>query len=375
MSNCSNCYNGCTEIVSDRCVKYTGIDVPVLGIQTGDSLSFVEQALITFLTSTLNGEGIKINLAPTVICELVQQYLPTCGDLSVVDVLKALVDAACDLQTQVGAIDVVLTTLNADYTLPANCLTGVTASSDTHAIVQAVINKLCSINADFIQLLIDLPNTYVAIADIDTLIQNYLNSQNFLSLAKDRMIPYAPIPYFGPLSNYPASGDSFSISGVGSGYWDKVYLCNGLNSTPDLRGRTLVGATTGMGGGTFNSAVNPAISGNPNYALNTLVGLNQVVLTTPNLPSHTHTATVTINDPGHTHTVIGSNNDNGDIGSYFITTGIDNYGNATITSNVTGLKGTGVGQNVFVSNASTGDNAPHLNIQPSIGCYYIMYIP
>ena len=58
MSNCSNCYNGCTEIVSDRCVKYTGIDVPVLGIQTGDSLSFVEQALITFLTSTLDGTGI-----------------------------------------------------------------------------------------------------------------------------------------------------------------------------------------------------------------------------------------------------------------------------------------------------------------------------
>ena len=375
MSNCSNCYGGCTEIVSDRCVKYTGIDVPVLGIQTGDSLSFVEQALITFLTSTLNGEGIKINLAPTVICELVQQYLPTCGDLSVVDVLKALVDAACDLQTQVGAIDVVLTTLNADYTLPANCLTGVTASSDTHAIVQAVINKLCSINTDFIQLLIDLPNTYVAIADIDTLIQNYLNSQNFLSLAKDRMIPYAPIPYFGPLSNYPASGDNFSISGVGSGYWDKVYLCNGLNSTPDLRGRTLVGATTGMGGGTFNSAVNPAISGNPNYALNTLVGLNQVVLTTPNLPSHTHTATVTINDPGHTHGLPDVWNE--DSNGHFASGGNANEGaTGEITgSSLTGLKGTGVGQNVFVSNASTGDNAPHLNIQPSIGCYYIMYIP
>ncbi|BCU97892.1 MAG: hypothetical protein CM15mV19_1420 [uncultured marine virus] len=46
--NCSNCYNGCTEITSDKCVKYTGVDVPILGIKNGDSLSYVEQALITF---------------------------------------------------------------------------------------------------------------------------------------------------------------------------------------------------------------------------------------------------------------------------------------------------------------------------------------
>jgi microcystin-dependent protein len=374
MSNCSNCYGGCTEIVSDRCVKYTGIDVPVLGIQTGDSLSFVEQALITFLTSTLDGTGIKIDLGNTVICTLIQEYLPTCGDLTIVDVSKALIDAACSLQTQVNTINNTLTTLNADYTLPANCLTGVTASSDTHAIVQAVINKLCSINADFIQLLIDLPNTYVAIADIDTLIQNYLNSQNFLSLAKDRMIPYAPIPYFGPLSNYPASGDNFSISGVGSGYWDKVYLCNGANpGVPDLRGRTLVGATTGMGGGTFNSAVNPAISGNPNYALNTLVGLNQVVLTTPNLPSHTHTATVT--QTPHTHQV--GPTGQGILGPLAASTTTVKFDNAN--SNDTPLQSTFATEpanaNISVANNSTGDNAPHLNIQPSIGCYYIMYIP
>jgi hypothetical protein len=43
---CSNCYNGCTEIVSDKCVKYTGLDVPALGIQNGDSLNFIEASLI-----------------------------------------------------------------------------------------------------------------------------------------------------------------------------------------------------------------------------------------------------------------------------------------------------------------------------------------
>ena len=68
MSICSNCYNGCTEIVSDKCVRYTGIDVPILGIQTGDSLSFVEQCIITFLTSTLDGTGIKLTIYPEIIC-------------------------------------------------------------------------------------------------------------------------------------------------------------------------------------------------------------------------------------------------------------------------------------------------------------------
>ena len=62
MSNCNNCFNGCTEIVSDRCVKYTGIAIPSLGIQTGDTLSFVEQALSTFLLSALNGTGIWARL-------------------------------------------------------------------------------------------------------------------------------------------------------------------------------------------------------------------------------------------------------------------------------------------------------------------------
>ena len=146
MSNCSNCYNGCTEIVSDRCVKYTGIDVPVLGIKTDDSLSYVEQALITFLTSTLDGTGVKIDLGDTVICNLVKQYLPTCKDLSIVDISKALIEAACDLQEQVDAVVADVAILNADYTI--GCLTGVTASSDTHAIVQAVINKLCQVQVD-----------------------------------------------------------------------------------------------------------------------------------------------------------------------------------------------------------------------------------
>ena len=92
----SNCYNGCTEIVSDKCVRYTGIDVPVLGIKTGDSLSYVEQCIITFLTSTLDGTGIKLTIDPDIICTLVNTYLPDCEDLNALNLFKALIQATCD---------------------------------------------------------------------------------------------------------------------------------------------------------------------------------------------------------------------------------------------------------------------------------------
>lgn len=386
MSTCSNCYNGCTEIVSDRCVKYTGIDVPVLGIKTGDSLSFVEQALITFLTSTLDGTGIKIDLAPTVVCDLVKQYLPTCGDLTIVDISKALIEAACDLQEQVNFINTTLDTLNANYTI--GCLTGVTASSDTHAIVQAVINKLCQLEIDLEALALDLETNYVSVADIDTYIQAYLNNVPETNLVNTKMVPYTPIPFY-PTPAFLTG--KFDGTGAGLGDWVKIYLCNGNNGTPDLRGRTLVGATTGMGGGTFNPFVDPSLPGNPNYSIGTVTGTNQVVLGPTQVPSHTHIATVNIVDPKHRHKFSDDTTQPTNalrVTNDIIPLGTPPYPNAQISAEgtgsgqiyqtsleSTGLKGTGTGQNVFVTNSNEGGNQPHPNIQPSIGCYYIIYIP
>ena len=123
MSNCNNCFNGCTETISDQCIRYTGIDVPELGISTGDPLSVIEQSLTTFLVSTLNGSGVKIDLSSIDVCTAVQQYLPTCGELSIADISKALIQAACDIQDQVDAINATLAVLNADYTIPVDPIT------------------------------------------------------------------------------------------------------------------------------------------------------------------------------------------------------------------------------------------------------------
>jgi microcystin-dependent protein len=373
MSTCSNCYNGCTEIVSDRCVKYTGINVPVLGIQTGDSLSFVEQALITFLTSTLDGTGVKIDLAGINVCEVVNKYLPTCKDLSIVDISKALIEAACDLQGQVDAIDATLATLNADYTI--GCLTGVTASSDTHAIVQAVINKLCQVQLDLTALALNLATNYSSNgAQLNAYIANYLaTNAPSSSLISNRMVPYAVVEYYGPVAG------NFDGTGKGVGDWDKIYLCNGLNGTPDKRGVVGVGATNGeMLGLTMPAATNPTL-GNPLYTVaGAIVGSNNVTLTIGQMPSHNHpgsSATTVISPNPHTHVVTPNNPgfvstvfDNTSTGPNGFITEV-NAGGPLLADNVT------LTANTNVTIAAQGGGQAHPNFQPGLGCLYIQYRP
>ena len=392
MSTCSNCYNGCTEIVSDRCVKYTGIDVPVLGIKTGDSLSFVEQALITFLTSAIDGTGIKIDLGTTVVCNLLQQYLPTCGDLSIVDISKALIEAACDLQEQVDAIVADIVVINneidvteADYTV--RCLIdgtpSITPSSGTHAVLQATIDTLCA-------LALNLSTNYVSVADIDSYIEAYLNSTGSSTLVSNKMVPYSVVPFFPTLAVLA----NFDSTGAGIGNWLKIYLCNGQNGTPDLRGRTLVGTTTGMFGGPLNSAVDPAIPGNPAYSLGTTAGVNQVTLGATQIPSHSHSSTV-LSAGLHTHyTVVsatetagnanslfdGSNVSRNDLGltsrAYNQSSDAFDYELTTSTGTINAGKTSENGLHTHsVTIGDTGENLPHQNNQPATGCYYIIYIP
>jgi microcystin-dependent protein len=354
LSNCSNCYNGCTEIVSDKCVRYTGVDVPVLGIQTGDSLSFVEQALITFLTSTLDGTGIKIDIDPNIICALVQDYLPTCGDLTAVDLFNALIKATCDLQEQIDAIVAELAILNGNYDI--DCLTGVTSSSDTHAIVQAVITKLCDVSTDLVALAIDLDTNYVKIADLNDLIQAYLDSIGTSTQYNTRMVPNTAVEYYGVLTNFDVNGVGYANLG-----FDKIYLCNGQNGTPDKRGRVGVGVTFGSG---MDAAVNPG-GLNPNYALFTKAGTNSVILSTNQLPSHTHTAVTTISPNPHSHGyVTGTRATNGWSGD----NDVDNLGPIGAVTDPVTLSAT-------TTVANTGSNVAHENNQPAIACYYIMYIP
>ena len=357
-----DCYNGCVQTTTDQCVRYTGNEAPVLGIATGDPLLTVEQALIDYVISFLNGTGIIITVNPAYYCELVSQYLGE-NDPSAAELFGALVRAACDLQTQIDTIDGTLATLNANYTI--DCLEGVTASSDTHDVLQAVINKVCATSLALDALALDVDTNYVKLADLNSLIEAYISGTGGSIQNYTKMVPYTAVEYYGPLTNFDGTGAGINALG-----WDKIYLCNGLNSTPDKRGRVAVGAIVDVPGGPLNVAVDPIYTGNPLYEVYDVLGANTVALATSNIPSHTHvaTATSTVTDPGHSHFI--SYLDKGNPGDG--TSTIDVSGPSTVTTS-TAL--TNITVSTAVSNSYIGDGVAHANIQPVLACYYIMYIP
>ena len=374
--SCNNCYNGCVDTTSDKCIKYTGNAVEELSIETGDSLYVVEQALINAVVSFLDGTGIDITINPTAYCSLVTGYLPvspTVTPPTAVQLFEALVKAACNLQTQCTSATSSIGSINASYTI--DCLTGVTSSSGTHAVVQAVIDKLCDLGVDLAALALDVDTNYVKLSDLDTLIQNYLDSISASTQYYNKMVPYTVVEYYGTLAN-------FDSTGAGLGDWDKIYLCNGQNGTPDKRGRVPVGAIQLVPGGALNAAVNPATPGNPNYAVGDVTGANTITLDATQIPSHTHIATVTdthyhyefANSVNTTDIVVDSVSQVARALNLASPTELEYTMNASIFPATVGKTG-GTQGTLAVSNSNTGGGLAHANIQPVLACYYIMYIP
>jgi microcystin-dependent protein len=374
--SCESCYNGCVEIVSDQCVRYTGFSSLPLGIQTGDNLQTVIEDLISKLGPLLTGSGDAIALASGIRCALINSFLPPTSQPNAWtsgQVFEALTKSVCSLQTQVTAVAADIAVLNADYTI--DCLTGVTASSDTHAIVQATINKLCATIVQLTALELNVDTNYVKLADLDALIAAYIAStsgggsnQQYL-----KMVPYVAYEYYGPITNFDGSGIGIPANG-----FFKVYLCNGLNGTPDKRGRVAVGAIQLVPGAPLDAAVNPANAGNPNYALYTTSGANTVTLITSQIPAHSHSAvavsTSAVSPNPHSHTVSwqkgqADQNEPGVYGELYDARTPYNRTTTTSTVSLTVDVSTGV------TISSTGSGAAHANIQPVIAAYYIMYIP
>ena len=126
---------------------------------------------------------------------------------------------------------------------------------------------------------------------------------------------------------------SGSLGSIPTGY----VLCDGTNSTPDLRDRFIIGAGS-------------------TYAVASTGGTADSIVV-----SHTHTATVT--DPGHFHNI--SNRSGSQAGSGKVTEGGDGsegailYTDSAVTS-------------ISVTNASTGTSGTGANIPPYYALAYIM---
>lgn len=140
---------------------------------------------------------------------------------------------------------------------------------------------------------------------------------------------------------------SGSIASVPSGW----YLCDGTNSTPDLRDRFIVGAGT-------------------TYAVGDTGGSASVTLTTAQIPSHTHTFSATTNTTGaHTHTEQNySSNGTGD-GSG---PGASCCGGSIVNSGVQTLSAGSHSHTVSGTTDAAGSGTSHENRPPYYALAYIM---
>lgn len=361
MGGCKDCYNGCAETISDKCVKYTGPSIPQLGIETGDNLALVEADIIAALLSALNGSGIVLNINPADLCALVSGFLPPAGDIDLNAYVTALIKAICSLHTDVLSNAEDIAAIEAPYIMPS-CLSSL-GPNNTHNLLQATMNFVCILQADLSALELNLTTNYTPTIDLEDYIINVINNNPSEVVAQSaKMVPYTVVEYYGDLSFFDATG-----AGLIGGDWENIYLCNGANGTPDKRGRAAVGATNMLGAVVLDPAVDPGgPSGlTPDYTLLSTWGENGVQLTENTLPPHIHTA-VTSSDGEHTHEYYIAATDRG------YRTNRDDWPLDKKSLVETTPSGAHT-HDVTVDPTGGGDY--HNNIQPVLACYYIMYIP
>jgi microcystin-dependent protein len=143
-------------------------------------------------------------------------------------------------------------------------------------------------------------------------------------------------------SGFPTGGIiiwSGAANAIPSGW----LLCDGTNSTPNLRDRFVVGAGS-------------------TYAVGATGGSADAIVV-----SHTHTATSTVTDPSHQHAA--------PAGNFVIDTGSGSFGYGGAGPNMALFGNTAnatTGITVATTNASTGSSGTNANLPPYYALCYIM---
>lgn len=355
MPICTDCLENCDPIVTDRCIKYTGPDITALQICKGNSLYEVEAIILQKLQDISVGSGIALSTLTSACSFITKELLAYTQPLTLQSFAQLVFNAFCDLNVRVDQI----TALNPAFSFNTACLTGDVSTKEK--IIQALITLSCNVN------------TRVATLETQSVKQTDLCSQinaclsSISSQYNTKMVPGVVYPYLGSMSNFDNTG-----KGLLSSLFDKVFLCNGLNGTVDMRGRSPIGAIQSVPGSTLDANVDPTLPANLgyNYSQGSKYGVSSVTLNSSQTPAHTHTVT----DLGHVHDVDGitggDNNDN--TNSVRFSGGDKNQGETSFY-----FTSAGAAKNKItgISIGTTGGSGAHSNIQPVTAVLYIIYIP
>lgn len=184
-----------------------------------------------------------------------------------------------------------------------------------------------------------------------------------------KQLPVTAPPVGSILDWYGNFAANFDTTGLGiSDGLVGWALCNGVNSTPDLRGLTTIMAINSVpsvGSPALASNVDPGVAGNTNFAMGSVGGKQRHVLNISEMPSHSHTIT----DPGHGH-------ENGSFNRLLNATGTNTVSGVDNTAGEVNLTISGIIQDsvtdITIDNA--GGSTSHENLQPYFGVAKIMRI-
>ena len=347
--SCENCLKNCgTTQTSDKCVVYTGDDIPLLGVCNGDSLFEVEEVIINKLLEITDGTGIILSEL-TLDCPFIVALLNG-EEQTVSNLVQMLMTAACQTKEQLDALS---TQVNASFSISTGCLT-LSANPTRDQVLQAIATKLCLMSTSLNAIAAD----YVKASELCTLVSACISgsggSQEYTKMPK-----YIAMPYHGPLSVFDAAGKGIAAAG-----YDKVYICAGQTvgtfTLPDYRGRSPIGANTNIVGGTLDAVVDPSLIQNSGYSIvpGTKKGAYTDTLVSSTIPAHTHAVV----DPGHTHSYTRI-----DMGSH--------PGGSSVNRPQTQVTANTTSSTTGITLSSTGGSQPHNNTHPAIGCTFIMYVP
>lgn len=356
---CPTCLDNCDPLVTDKCTKYTGPTIDILGVCNGMSLFEVEAIILAKLQSVTDTTTVSYSTLTTTCSFIVSLLSTRTQPLTLQQFAEMVLDGFC-------RIDARLTNVTpTPFSFITTCLTGDVSSRDK--ILQATINKSCSLDGRITTIEGDFVKQSDLCAQITACLPSIPPVTPTSTQYNTRMVPGVVYPYIGSISNFDNTGKGLSSAG-----FDKIYLVNGVNGTTDWRGRSPIGAIRNVPGGTLDNAVDPSISVNTpyNYSLNDKLGKSSVALALSESPSHSHT----LNDPGHRHKISGGS---AGTGSYLSTSHADGgnlgYSFANSPTDPNAFDSSLATTNITIG--STGGSAAHTNLHPVVACLYIIYIP